>query len=163
MLPDLDPALLLEAGGPALVALPLVGPEERVRANARGWLQAVRAQATDEQTRQHATDLFTRFLAWRLDTMDVKDLLATGEEDVMKETATGRALLAEGRAEGEARGETRGRRRMILLVLETRLGAVPSWVSERLEKEHDLGRLEQLMKAAMHVESEADLGGLFGA
>lgn len=169
VLPEIAPEALLAAGGAALVALPLVGPEERVRADAHAWFQTVRSQAPTASERASATDLFVRLLSWRLGTMDVKQLL-TGEEDAMKETATGRALLAEGRAEGHAKGFTEGRekgraeerRRTVLLVLELRLGAVPGWVGPRLEQEHDLERLEALLEGARQVTSEADVRALLG-
>ena len=75
----------------------------------------------------------------------------------MRDTATGRALLAEGRTEGR----TEERRRAILLVLELRLGAVPRWVAQRLQGESNLDRLEVLLLGARDVEAVTELEALF--
>lgn len=169
VLPELRPDDLLAVGGQALIALPLVGAEDRVKTDARAWLREVRSGAATDAERARATDLFVRLMAWRLSTMDLKHVL--GEEDVVRETATGRALLAEGEARGEATGEARGeargraaeRRRTVLLALELRLGTVPPWVAPRLEEEQNLDHLDALIEAARRIESEAELTGLFGA
>ncbi len=76
----------------------------------------------------------------------------------MRDTATGRALLAEGRAEGRAEE----RRRTILLVLELRLGTVPAWVAQRLQTESKLDRLEALLLGARGVGAVTELEALFG-
>ncbi|MCO5164970.1 MAG: Rpn family recombination-promoting nuclease/putative transposase [Planctomycetes bacterium] len=158
VLTEVEPELLLAAGGPALVALPLVGPEEQVRWHAREWLALACAQADDREGAARAKDLFLKLLAWRLGTISIEEL--EGLEGVMEETATGQALLrrgeergeARGRAEGEAKGRAEECRRAIALVISTRFGAVPDWLSERLAGEVDLARLEDLLRAAVVAE-----------
>ncbi|MCW8141837.1 MAG: DUF2887 domain-containing protein [Planctomycetota bacterium] len=161
VLAEVAPEALLSAGGAALVALPLVGPEERVRGRAREWLDLACAAAQDREGAEQTKDLFLKLLAWRLGTMILEEL--EGLEGVMEETATGRALLARGRAEGEARGEARGRaeecRRAIALVVASRFGAAPGWLAERLAGEDDLARLEELLRAAATAEDVSALRG----
>lgn len=147
MLTDVTPEALFAAGGRALLALPLVGSEERVRQEARDWLERACEQAPDRQGVEDARDLFLKLLAWRLGTIFVEEL--KGLEGVMEETATGQALLR--------RGQARECRRAIALVVASRFGAVPEWLPERLEAEADLERLEALLKAAAVVERVDDL------
>lgn len=97
----------------------------------------------------------------------VKQLVSDLEGVVdVSETAIGRFLLERGIERGIEKGRAEGRaserRRTILLVLELRLGAAPSWVAPRLEEEHDLERLEALLTGARQVSSEADVVALFG-
>ncbi|MBX3469133.1 MAG: hypothetical protein KF878_19855 [Planctomycetes bacterium] len=146
VLTEVEPELLLAAGGPALVALPLVGPEEQVRGHAREWLALACAQADDREGAARAKDLFLKLLAWRLGTISIEEL--EGLEGVMEETATGQALLRR----GEERGRAEECRRAIALVISTRFGAVPDWLSERLAGEVDLARLEDLLRAAAVAE-----------
>lgn len=151
VLSELDPAVLM-ADRNLRVALPLVGPVKQVKAEAPTWLMAVRRAARSEVKRSRDTDLFVRFLSTRLDKMDMLKFLK-GAEDLVKDTATGRALLKEGRAVGF--------RRSIELVLTTRLGALPAKVRTRLEREDDLDRLEAILAKAACVETKADLAELF--
>ncbi len=166
VLTEMMPEDLLAAGGDAaLIALPLVGPQERVSREAREWFQAVRDRASSEEERAKASDLFLRLLAWRLDRMERADVeqLVTGLEGVVdvSETPLGRFLIERGIERGVERGRVAERRRTILLVLELRLGAAPDWVAARLEQEHDLDRLEALLAGARGVGSEADVAALF--
>ncbi|MCO5171277.1 MAG: DUF2887 domain-containing protein [Planctomycetes bacterium] len=159
ILTQVPPEALLAAGGPALVALPLVGPEERVREEAHAWLVRARAEAGDPQAVGDVQDTFLKLLAWRLGKMVVEEL--KGLEGVMEETATGQALLKRGEERGAARGRVEGRadecRRAITLVVTARFGVVPEWLPAQLEAEADLVRLEELLRAAAVAQDPADL------
>lgn len=83
--------------------------------------------------------------------------LSSGLERLMKETATGRALFAEGFAKGYAKREAIT---SITTVVEVRLGAVPAWLPARLETITRLSPLEKLLRGVLHVESLSDLEAL---
>ena len=117
VLPEVSPETLLARGGRLLVALPLVGRAAEVEAGARSWLARLDAEPALATERARAREVFGILLSDRLSTMDVRQLLA--EEDVMRHTATGRAMMAEARDEGRLAGE----RRVLARQLRLRLGA----------------------------------------
>lgn len=156
VLSELDPDRVARATPRAVIALPLVGPEARVKASARDWLVALREGARGRAQRDVATELFLKFLSWRLGTINVK-LLLEGLEDVMdiKATATGRAIFAEGRAEQC--------RQNIIAAAEARLGTAPRWLPARLDAVTDLRRLEKIFSDVLRVDRAADLRALLPA
>ena len=150
---------LERAGWKAWVALPLVGTEDEVLANARRWFDALeRAPEPTPEEHSIALELFLRLLAGRLPNVDMYALLGR-EEVLVRDTATGRAILAVGEARGAAKGEAKGLRLAILDVLAVRGFAVPDAVLTRLETETDVDRLQAIRKAAREVGP--DLEGLF--
>lgn len=151
VLPDLRPDALEEVGGDALVALPLTGSAQEVRARLPKWRDAVLAAQRDPERRVLAEDLFLRFAAQRLDTMDVAELFSAKEETV-EDTATGRALIAKGVVQGELRLVTR--------LLERRLGVRAAELAPRLAA-CDAGTLERVHDllvdpGALDLEAELD-------
>jgi hypothetical protein len=137
VLPELAAEELLSRGGPALLALPLVGDEAKVRAESRAWLREVR-RTFDGPARRRALDIFFRFLAWRLSTLEATALL--GEEELVDidDTATGRAMIARGEAKGRAKGRVEGRvegqRELLARQLIVRFGPLPADVRARIDQ-----------------------------
>jgi hypothetical protein len=155
VLDRLSPELLERAGWKAWVALPLVGTRDAILANARRWFDALeRASEPTPDEHSNALELFLRLLAGRLPEFDMYALLQR-EEVVVKDTATGRAIMAV----GEAKGEAKGLRLAILDVLSVRGLSVPEDARARLEAETDLERLQAIRRAARTVGP--DLAGLF--
>ncbi len=130
----------------------------------RWFRQLAQAPELTADDRADALDLFLKLLSGRLDGVNIHALLR-GEEVVVENTATGRALVAVGEARGEPRGEARGEakgvRLAILDILDLRSIAVPPAVRARLEAETDLARLLAIHREARTVGP--DLTGLFPA
>ncbi len=86
-------------------------------------------------------------------------LAESWEEGEAKGLAAGLARgLMEGRAEGRAEGE----RRAVLRVLARRFGPVPERIGERLAEITELPRLEELLDAAVTIESLEAFAALLG-
>lgn len=154
LLRDIDPARLEAAGWAGRLVLPLVGDEADVERNAGRWARELTEASLASEERERALDLFVRFLYGRLGEASMKSLLereGPSLRDTLKDTATGRALIAE--------GEVVGLRRAVLDLLEARGVAVPDEVLARLEEIQDSVRLRQVHRAALTVSP--DLRGLF--
>lgn len=77
------------------------------------------------------------------------------KEEVIRDTATGQAILAEGRKEGLQEGLRRG----ILDILDARGLSLTVELRARLDAETDADRLARIHRAALRVGP--DLAGLF--
>lgn len=139
VLPELTSEALEAHDGAALIALPLVGDEREVERRAGEWLRSLQQAPLEPAQRQQALELFVRFLAHRLGTIDLERLLGEGAQ-VVEHTATGQALIAKGIEQGIVR--------TIRRVLERRFGSVAPDTLARLEAVHDVARLEQLAEQA---------------
>jgi hypothetical protein len=160
VLTEIDPDALLALGGPALLALPLVGTEERVVRDSPGWLKNVREAACGAGDVAEATRLFLKFVTWRLGTMpeaplaSLKEVLMKGTvaeafRDALKDVPEVREMLAQERV-------TRTRE-AVATVIVARLGAAPEWLASRLDGITELPRLERLLASVARIESLAEL------
>lgn len=97
-------------------------------------------------------------------TPEMTDKLFLGD-DIMRESTTYQAVLAEGRArglaegraEGQAVGQAKEARRLLLRLGQKRWGAPDAAIQSQVESITDLDRLEQLIEATQAAESWAGL------
>ena len=165
VLSEVDPAALRRAGGAALVVLPLVGTEDQVRRQARGWRRRLQRTTTlGTGDRERALQVFTALLADRIGAEGAASILGTEAMMGFEKTTLGRWLLARARAEakaqGAAQGEARGLRKAVEILVRARFGRVPRPVAGRLRTIEDPARLTRLLVAMPDAESLADVSSL---
>ena len=91
---------------------------------------------------------------------DIK-LLSAWQKDSLAAEARGKALgeaqgEARGKAQGEAQGALQQQRKILLMILDSRLGNVPGDIISWIESNEDLADLERLFKQVSEVVSWDD-------
>ena len=91
---------------------------------------------------------------------DIK-LLSAWQKDILAAEARGKALgeaqgEARGKAQGEAQGALQQQRKILLMILDSRLGNVPGDIISWIESNEDLADLERLFKQVSEVVSWDD-------
>ena len=146
------------------VLKPLLEPDDAtLESVAAHHYRALKQCDLDERRREVLLDVFVNWLEQRFQKKSKKEIetmLLLSELPDIRDTQTGRDLIAigklEGAAEGEVRGEARGLEKAIVLIVKDRFRIVPKELEERLPK-MPLRSKQQLLRFVTRAESVADI------
>lgn len=139
---------------------PLLEPDDAtLESKAADHYRALKQCDLDDRRREVLLDVFLNWLEQRFQKKSKKEIetmLSPYELPDIRDTQTGRDLIAIGKLEGAAEGEARGLGKAIVLIVKDRFRNVPKELEERLPKMR-LRSKQQLLRFVTRAESVADL------
>lgn len=138
----------------------VVESEEQAVPQAKGLIEKAQNQLTDERLQRQLIDLIERIIVYKFPQKNREEIEAMFNLSDLKQTKVYQEALAEGEDLGEQRGILQGRQQegvnLVLRLLNSRLGKIPSSLIEQIRR-LSIEQLENLGEALLDFGSEGDL------
>lgn len=142
----------------------VVESEEKAVSQAKGLISKTQTQLTDPKIKEQLIDLIESIIVYKLPQKSREEIEAMFQLSDLKQTKVYQEALAEGeekglligRQQGREEGRQQGEANLILLILESRLGEIPSSLREQIQG-LSIEHIENLGKAVLNFNTSEDL------